>query len=107
MERRESIFGTSAETRALTPFSSLARNAVTPNQCVQPCAPVRAFYLANAGGGGPVNLVSLGGNAAAFSKPTSSTKRKGINNDNGNHFPRSSGWRSLGESLEERTGKPT
>jgi len=27
---------------------------------VQPDPPVRAFYLANVGGGGPVNLVSLG-----------------------------------------------
>ena len=27
---------------------------------VQPDPPVRAFYLANAGGGGPVNLVLLG-----------------------------------------------
>jgi hypothetical protein len=27
---------------------------------VQPDPPVRAFYLASAGGGGPVNLVSLG-----------------------------------------------
>ena len=29
---------------------------------VQPDPPVRAFYLANANGGGPVNLVSLGRN---------------------------------------------
>jgi len=27
---------------------------------VQPDPPVRAFFLANAGGGGPVNLVLLG-----------------------------------------------
>ena len=34
------------------------RNA--PPTHVQPDPPVRAFYLANAGGGGPVNLVLLG-----------------------------------------------
>jgi hypothetical protein len=28
------------------------------------------------------------------------------NNDSGNHIPRSSGWRSLGRSLEEKTRKP-
>jgi len=32
----------------------------SPNQAFQPDPPVRAFYLASVGGGGPVNLVSSG-----------------------------------------------
>jgi hypothetical protein len=34
-------------------------------------------------------------------------KTKGVNNDYGNHISRSSGWCSVGESLEERTREPT
>ena len=33
---------------------------------VQPDPPVRAFYVANAGGGGPVNLVLLGPTISGF-----------------------------------------
>src|SRR5947207_14982790 len=43
---------------------SVACNHVS-TKAVQDPPPVRAFYLANAGGGGPVNLVSLGHTTAA------------------------------------------
>ena len=38
----------------------LSVRRLTPNHAFQPDPRVRAFYLANVGGGGPVNLVLLG-----------------------------------------------
>ena len=42
-----------------------------PNHALQPDPPVRAFFLANVGGGGPVNSVLL---AASFGIATGSRR---------------------------------
>ena len=51
-----------------------AKNDAQPR--VQPDPPIRAFYLANAGGGGPANLVLLGHIAPSESLPSVSWPAK-------------------------------
>jgi hypothetical protein len=42
-----------------------------------------------------------------FQEANHHPKMGGIHNDNSNHISRSSGWHSLGQSMEEGTRKPT
>jgi len=46
---------------------------------VQPDPPVRAFYLANVGGGGPVNLVLLGPTISGFVELSSAASSDSAN----------------------------